>query len=43
VQELVEHPATKAQILEQLTAVGKAGRLRGFELVKAVHTGVCAH
>jgi hypothetical protein len=30
---------TKAQILEQLTTVGKAGKLRGFELVKAVHIG----
>lgn len=39
VQNVCQHPQVKAQILEQLTAVGEAGRLRGFELVKAVHTG----
>ena len=39
VQELCQHPQVKAHILDQLTAVGKAGKLRGFELVKAIHTG----
>jgi hypothetical protein len=39
VQELCQHPQVKAHILDQLTAVGKAGKLRGFELVKAIQTG----
>lgn len=33
---------TKQYILDELTAVGKAGKLRGFELVKAIHTGESA-
>lgn len=32
-------PEAKAHILEELTAVGRAGKLRGFELIKAIHTG----
>jgi hypothetical protein len=39
VQELCQHPQVKSHILDQLTAVGKAGKLRGFELVKAIHIG----
>lgn len=38
-QELCTHPEVKQHILNELTVVGKAGKLRGFELVKAIHLG----
>lgn len=38
-QELCVSPEAKAHILEELTAVGRAGKLKGFELIKAIHTG----
>lgn len=35
---VVAHPETKAFLLTELQAAGKAGKLKGFELVKAIHT-----
>lgn len=34
-------PEAKAHLLQELTAVGKAGKLKGFELIKSIQTGVC--
>lgn len=38
-QELCALPEAKEHILEQLLAVGRAGKLKGFELVRAIHLG----
>jgi len=35
--ELCKNPKAKAHVLEALTKVGKADRLKGFEMVRAVH------
>jgi hypothetical protein len=40
-QELCNNAHAKAAILDDLTAVGKAGKLKGFELIKALHLGAC--
>lgn len=36
--DVVSHPETRAYLLTELQAAGKAGRLKGFEVVKAIHT-----
>lgn len=38
-QELCALPEAREHILEQLLAVGRAGKLKGFELVRAIHIG----
>jgi len=35
--QLCADPGVKEQVLKDLTATGKAEKLKGFELIKAVH------